>query len=260
MEWPRDKLAAWGAATVLHALAFALVASAAIIPDEIQRDTPVIVEIVELAPPLEPEPEVAPEPEAPPEPPPEPDPAPAPLPPKPEAPVTAIIQSRTEDARLARPPVQSPSPRRTPSAQSRTRQSAQSGGPPYAETPPPPVQRTLRAIGCARLSPSQRVNCPSDELEDDFISAMVSEARGAKEIYDPVWDVYQARTMLDRMRNSPGGPGMFSQADNAPPVMSNGVGGIAASGVSTQLNSNPDPVFDGGRYQGWDEDAGAPGK
>ncbi len=77
---------------------------------------------------------------------------------------------------------------------------------PYPETPPSPTQRTVRSIFCARLSESQRFNCPPDDVDNALTSTIVAEARAAETIYDPIWDVVRTDTalasFLQRNRNA----------------------------------------------------------
>ena len=131
---------------------------------------------------------------------------------------------------------------------------------PFRETPPGPVLQTLRAFQCARLSPSQRRHCPTSDSEDEHISILVAEAKTAEPIYDPVLNVYRARTVLDRAERGVLQPGAFSAAENPNHLRSNGSGDAATNSLVTRLNANPEPLFDGGRYQNWDSDAGRPGE
>lgn len=71
---------------------------------------------------------------------------------------------------------------------------------PYFETPPGPAQRFARAVQCARLTPSQRVNCPTRAMREAAVASIASEARAAAPIYDPFFDVWAAHDILERVR------------------------------------------------------------
>ena len=230
----RSQLIAWGSAAAAHIVALGLL----IFVNFDRRLPPVEPEIIEFAIVTLPEPE--------------PEPVPIPVP-------------RIENRKLSAPPepatqdVSPPKPKETPrpetsppsverqDTQQRVRRTYTTPAPsfPFREVPPPPAQQTLRAIQCARLSPSQRRLCPTDKVEDDFISAMVAEARTAEPVYDPVLNVYRARGILGRLGSGAPQRGMFSTADNATTLLPSATGDSATEGMSTLLNSNPDPVFDG---------------
>ena len=242
----RSKLIAWGTAIVLHIAGVASITTwqldAAvrtqsleidiIIPVELppQPEPPVENVVVE---PIEPDEDVRVEP-------------------IPEKPKITPNADRSESSASIETPAAPVVTRRI------TRRTVPAEVPWYRETPPSAVQQTLRAFQCARLSPSQRRNCPTDDWEDEIISALVHEARDAEPIYDPIYNVYRANSLLDRVANGPPQPGAFSNVENGRHAYQTSTGDSATDGISTLLNSNPEPVFDGGRYENWNSDAGRP--
>ena len=57
---------------------------------------------------------------------------------------------------------------------------------PYVETPPPLLERVVRTTFCARLSPSQRLNCPSIDLSDQALSVLAASTAQPDRFYDPI--------------------------------------------------------------------------
>ena len=168
------QLIAWGGAALLHLLLVPLLASA-LLSEPFERNTIEPIDILLLPPPQTPEP--APEPvRTEPVPPAQTE---TPMRKRPEtAPVTTIVDAPQEDPHLV-PAEAMPAPSPGPVNARAPPQASRKG--PFRETPPAPMQRALRAFQCARLSPSQRLHCATDEVEDEFIAAMAAEARAAVE-------------------------------------------------------------------------------
>ena len=112
------------------------------------------------------------------------------------------------------------------------------------------TRRAIRALRCARLSRSQRANCPSEELDDVTLAEMVADTRNAELIYGryarfasvPTTRELARSRQLQAYAERPFTPGPTSTGD------------IASAGTVGQLNAYPDPLWDGYRDPSWNDD------
>ncbi|MEO1473431.1 MAG: hypothetical protein AAFS03_05745 [Pseudomonadota bacterium] len=71
---------------------------------------------------------------------------------------------------------------------------------PWLNLSPGPAQRVAAAVQCARLTPSQRVNCPTKAMEDYAVASVVADVRAARPLYDPFLDVLVANAAFSGWR------------------------------------------------------------
>lgn len=123
----------------------------------------------------------------------------------------------------------------------------------YFDSAPGPVQRFARAVQCARLTPSQRVNCPTRAMRETAMASIAEDARSAAPIYDPFFDVWVAEDAIERARarqvdrnaGSPyrmagfsGMPGRHQHAAEASSSTSQ-----ASADMAGRINARPDVVW-----------------
>lgn len=106
--------------------------------------------------------------------------------------------------------------------------------------------RTVRALMCARLSPSQRVNCPEQKLDDVTIAELVADARNAEVIYARYSQFTPPPSTKREARNRQ----LTAYAER--PVRA----GLSNTGLDegALLNAYPDPLWDGYRDPSWNDD------
>lgn len=125
---------------------------------------------------------------------------------------------------------------------------------PLFESAPGPAQRFARALQCARLTPSQRANCPTAELANYAAASIADDARAAAPIYDPFLDVIVADNALSRLRrlqadpaaDSPyrlAGTGAAASGRHMHAMSSSRAANQAAADTAGRVTAMPDPVW-----------------
>lgn len=258
-----------GIAIGAHATAALLVASSTFTPRSAEQDLqPLEIALILPVPELEPEEILPPEDLSPPkiDEPPKPESEPKPSDPVEVAPVAEITELKPEDAgKDVRPPVSSTTTYLIPD----TETPATTARAPEIPSVSQPSQdrgsfrQVLRGFQCARLSPSQRHLCDDEEAKQAALSSIIDEVRAAapltnRELSAFVRPPLSLRTANKRAASALASTGPFSAVENNSHIRQSNTGSAMTDGVLSSLNANPDPVFDGGRYDHWDSDAGAP--
>ncbi len=123
----------------------------------------------------------------------------------------------------------------------------------YFDSAPGPVQRFARAVQCARLTPSQRVNCPTRAMREAAMATIAADARSAAPIYDPFFDVWVAEDAIERARarqadRNAGSPYRLAGMSAAPGRHQHAAEGFSSANQATadmagRINARPDVVW-----------------